>query len=219
MCDILSTIENVKRHNYNLNKILDDKDDLTALQSSVKLEDVVRHRTPYHEPVSIEFTHGKVNANHLQQMFGGHATDIETLFSQQGDQAATDFYISTAKGSDFEGTLIRHGRKIVFETTFQHSSYNFVAEMYPWSNKSTWFRLMQENKLELTDRHGHVEKTVSFDTKIRGMTGQSVSGTDSLIVCGVEDRVIKRVEMPSGETTAEFSTGNLYPYAICTALF
>ncbi|OWF36807.1 uncharacterized protein LOC110441099 [Mizuhopecten yessoensis] len=212
--DVISTkLENVRRHRNEIERLLDEKDVLAVVNDSRNLKDVDGQRKPYPQLAEIEFTRGKVNIHQLKIMFGGTAAELNELATLEGAQVVADMTLSVNKSSDFVGTDIRLGRELVLESTLKYSESNYVSAMRNDSYGNSWVKCHGERKISLIDKSGHVDKTVTFYFGVRGMT---TTKDNTLLLCGVEDRDIKQVILPSGNATSVFSTGKLFPFSVCT---
>ncbi|XP_021341475.1 uncharacterized protein LOC110442281 [Mizuhopecten yessoensis] len=76
----------------------------------------------------------------------------------------------------------------------------------------TWMRCHGGRELALIDKQGQEQLTLTFDSHVNGM---STVYDNTLLICGVEDRDIKQIILPSGKVTSVFSIGKLYPYHVC----
>ncbi|XP_069101912.1 uncharacterized protein [Argopecten irradians] len=209
---VLEKLEKVKQHSDNVKRVIDEQDDITVINDSQKLEDTDGTRDPLPKLETIDFTSGKVNDRQLKLMFGGTASEMEELASLQGAPMATGMSLSTYKGSDFIGSVIRQGRELVQITSFQHSTSRPAIQMCCSCLGKSWIKCRDEWEVTLTDKHGHKEKTVKFNSAVGGMT---IVNDDTLFICARGDRDIKQVKRSTGKVTSLFSTGKLCPWFIC----
>ncbi|XP_069101910.1 uncharacterized protein [Argopecten irradians] len=205
-------LDKVKQHSDNVKRVIDEQDDITVINDSQKLEDTDGTRDPLPKLETIDFTPGKVNDRQLKLMFGGTASEMEELASLQGAQMATGMSLSTYKGSDFLGNVIRQGRELVPITSFQHSTSTPVTQMCCSCLCKSWIKCLDQREITLKTKHGQKKKTVKFNSAVHGMT---TVNDDTLLICGYEDRDIKQVKLSTGKVTSLFSTGKLYPRYIC----
>ncbi|XP_033730022.1 uncharacterized protein LOC117319298 [Pecten maximus] len=212
--EISAKLEKVRRHEEDVNRIIDESDEIKVVNDSQKLEDIDGHRNLVPKLDTIEFTPRKVNTSQLTLMFEGNAAEMDEGKSLQAAQSPSSMAQSTYKGSDFVGTLVHKGRELVLKTTFKHTRYRSIQNMCSGCSGKAWIRCEKGREITLIDQHGHIERTLTFSSNIAGMT--TVNG-DTLLVCGKEERDIKQVTLPTGKVTSVFSTGKLYPRDICTA--
>ncbi|XP_069101794.1 uncharacterized protein [Argopecten irradians] len=214
-------LENVKQHCEKVKRVIDEKDDITVIEDSQKLEETDWIRDPLPKLETIDFTPGKVNDRQLKLMFGGTASEMEELASLQGAQIATDVSLSTAKESHFLDSVIRQGEELVPVTSFQRSTSTPVTQMCSSCPDKAWIRSRGERDITLRSKRGYREKTVKFNSLLGGMT---IVNDDTLLICGLEDRDIKQVKLSTGminslfsngKVTSLFCTGELYPGYIC----
>ncbi|OWF35975.1 uncharacterized protein LOC110442287 [Mizuhopecten yessoensis] len=211
--DISVKLKEVRRHRKEVERILDEKDDLVVILDSQKLKDFDGQIKLLPDLDIIEFIIGKVNTKQLSLMFGGTAAEMNKLVTAEETDVVANMTLSMNQGSDFVGTLIRQGRELVLESTFKHSDSHYVLDMCNGSQGKTWLRCCNAKEISLTDKHGHVQKSVIFVSNVRGITNVT---DNELLTCGLEDRDIKRVILPSGQVTSVFSTGGLIPQYMST---
>ncbi|XP_060077022.1 uncharacterized protein LOC132556608 [Ylistrum balloti] len=201
--DISAKLENMRRHREEVKYLIDSKDDLCVIERSQKLKDIDEQTTPLPELETI-------NTCQLELMIRG--TEKEP--SLQGAQAPRFMSLSTSKGYDFVGNLLRPRKELLLERTFKQSESKSITYICFAFDGQAWIKCHKSKKISLTDKHGHVKKTLDFDVLILGMT---VVNDQTLLICGEGDRDIKQVTLSSGEITSLFSTGKLMPRDICTA--
>ncbi|OWF53816.1 uncharacterized protein LOC110445901 [Mizuhopecten yessoensis] len=212
--DISSKLENIKRHRADIRRVIAEKEDIAVVHGSRKLTDFDEQRKVYPELASIEFTSGKVNTHQLKLMFGGKDVELEGREFLQGAQAPTNLIHPTNRGSSAGGHIMRQGIELVLQSSFKHNATSYVTRMCGESTGNTWLTCQNEREITLVDRTGQVQKNVTFDTVVISMTAV---GENTLLVCGFDEREIRKVSLPSGRVTSAFSTGKLYPNYICTA--
>ncbi|XP_060063922.1 uncharacterized protein LOC132544351 [Ylistrum balloti] len=224
-CDILqgaidgisSTLEKVRRDKEENNypkRVIDDKDPLQMEEELGIKECNERDRKPLPKLETFEFIYGEVNTSQLKLMFGVTKVEIEEVESLQGAQPSNNTTLSINQNSDSDTTLICQGGELVPEATFKLPNASAIKHMCFTCCGKTWIRCINAQAIILRDKSGDIEKTVTFDSIVAGMT---VVSDNTLLICGEEDKDIKQVTLSSGEVTSLFLTGDLSPVDICAS--
>lgn len=213
--DISTTRDIESRYIKDVDNLISEKDDIKVLQGSQKLitKDPSSKKNHLPDLDIIKFTPGTINTKQLKIMFGSSGSERDPVPSLQGAQAPTNMTPSTYKGSEFVGSLVRHGKKVVFESSFKHK-HSPILNMSCGSPGKVCIRCENETEINLTDIKGYEVKTFSADVAISGMT---IVDADTLLICGRDTKDIRKLSLSTGNVTLLFPSGELHPRDICIA--